>query len=240
MANSPQTAVSTEAAILPTTGQFLDSGKTGVVHAIDSEKVPKEYHEGDEETELRVYRRLGQHPHIAKLLETRTDGSIVLERGISLRKICRAPSANEIPIQTKYLHSCGIVHADVGCSNWILTGEDHIKLIDFEGCSIDGDPADSCYEWFSYCRSEPRVSRQTDIFAFGCAIYEVLTGRPPYHELQESCEPSRQVEKLYVNQRFPDVAKLPLGQLMQRCWHGQISSMSEVIQELEAFLATLG
>jgi hypothetical protein len=23
-------------------------------------------------------------------------------------------------------------------------------MVDFEGCSIDGEPTDSCYEWFSY------------------------------------------------------------------------------------------
>lgn len=45
-----------------------------------------------------------------------------------------------------YLHSCDIIHSDVGCHNWILTGEDYVKLIDFEGCSIDGGPAGSCYE----------------------------------------------------------------------------------------------
>ena len=233
---------------LPNTRQFLAAGKSGVVYGIDPERVLKEFHDGDGgKIERRVYQRLGSHPNIAKVLDTRTDGSIILERGTPLRTILRASSANEIPIPTKvhwlrhaaegyrYLHARDIIHSDIGCNNLILMGKDHIKLIDFEGCSIDGGPADSCYEWFSYCPSIPRVSRRTDIFAFGCAIYEVLTGRPPYHELEKSDEPYKQVEELYANQYFPDITNLPLCQLIQSCWYGDINSMSEVIQELDAF-----
>jgi serine/threonine protein kinase len=234
-------------AILPNTRQFLAAGKSGVVYRIDPERVLKEFHDVDAgEIERQVYRRLGSHPSIAKLLETRTDGSIILERGTPLRTICRDSSANETPIQTKvhwlrhaaegyqYLHTCNIIHGDVGCHNLILTGKGRVKLIDFEGCSIDGGPAGSCYEWFSYRPSIPEVSKRTDIFAFGCAIYEVLTRRPPYHEFEASDDPYKQVEELYTNQQFPDITNLPLGQLIQSCWCGDVS-FREVIQELEAF-----
>ena len=234
--------------MLPNIVQFLAAGKSGVVHGIDPERVLKQFHDSDGgEIERRVYQRLGSHPNIAKLLDTWTDGSIILERGTPLRTICRASSADEIPIQTKvhwlrhaaegyqYLHACGIIHSDIGCNNLILTGEDLVKLIDFEGCSIDGGPAGSCYEWFSYCPSMPRVSQRTDIFAFGCAIYEVLTGRPPHHELEASDDPYKQVEELYANQCFPNVTNLPLGDLIQSCWYGEINSMNKVIQELEVF-----
>jgi serine/threonine protein kinase len=233
--------------ILPDTRQFLAAGKSAVVYGIDSERVIKEFHDCEAgKIERQVYQRLGAHPHIAKLLEVRTDGSIILERGTPLRMICRAPFAKEIPIQTKvhwlrhaaeghlYLHNRNIIHGDIGCHNWILTGEDNIKLIDFEGCSIDGGPAGSCYEWFSYCPSMPRVSQRTDIFAFGCAIYEVLTGRPPHYEFETSDEPCMQVEELYATGHFPEVTHLPLCKTIQGCWYGDISSMGEIIQELEA------
>ena len=228
--------------------QFLAAGKSGVVYAIDDKRILKEFQESDRgEVERRAYHRLGSHPHIAKLLATRTDGSLVLERGDVLRTICRSPSANGISIQIKlswlrqaaegyqHSHDCNIIHGDVGCHNIILTREGYLKIVDFEGCSIDGEPADSCYEWFSYRPSIPRVDRRTDIFAFGCAIYEVMTGRPPYHELEASNDSYQQVEQLYTNHRFPDVTSLPLGVLMQSCWHGDFTSMSEVLQELDAF-----
>ena len=68
-----------------------------------------------------------------------------------------------------------------------------------------------------------------------CAIYEVITGRPPHHELRSSDDPYGQVERLYTENCFPDVTLLPLGRLMQSCWHGNLNSMSEIIEELEAF-----
>ena len=228
--------------------QFLAAGKSGIVYGIDYKSILKEYLESDSgEVERRVYQRLGSHPNIAKLLRTRKDGSIVLERGKVLRTICRSPSVNKIPIQRKlrwlrhaaegyqHLHDCNIIHADVGCNNLILTRKGYLKIIDFEGCSIDGEPADTCYEWFSYRPSIPRVTRRTDIFAFGCLIYEVMAGRPPHHELEASNDRYRQVEQLYANNHFPDVTSLPLGHLIQSCWHGDFNSMSEVIRELEAF-----
>lgn len=57
----------------------------------------------------------------------------------------------------------------------------------------------------------PRVSRGTDIFTFGCVIYELSTGRQPYHELEASDDPDKQVEELYATQQFPDITNLPLG-----------------------------
>ena len=116
----------------------------------------------------------------------------------------------------------------------ILTKNDRLKIIDFEGCSIDGEEASSCYECFSYRRSTPLVSKQTDIFAYGCVMYEIMTGTPPYHELEKSDDRVRLVELQYQENRFPDVRHLPLGEVMQSCWHGTLSSMSEVIQALEA------
>ena len=235
-------------AVVPETKRFLAAGKSGVVYEIDPERVLKEYHDADAcETEHIVYKRLDSHPNIAKVLEIRTDGSLVLERGTPLRSIIRAPSNNEISIETKvrwlrhaaegyrYLHTHGIIHGDVGSHNLVLTGQDCIKLIDFEGCSIDGGPAGSCYEWFSYRPSMPRVSRGTDIFAFGCVIYEVSTGRPPFHELEASDDRYERVEQLYTTQQFPDITNLPLGSMMRQCWEGKASSMSEIITELEAF-----
>lgn len=234
------------------TFEFLGSGKSGVVYGIDSTRVLQVYHDEEAgEIERRVYQRLSSHPNVATLLETRTDGSILLERGVALRTICQASSFNGTPLPTqvrwlkhaaegyRYLHHSGIIHADVGCHNLILAQDGYVKLIDFEGCSIDGGTAGSCYEWFSYCPSTPRVTRGTDIFAFGCAVYELSTGRPPYHHLEASENKYRQVEDFYAYKIFPAVAKLPLGRLVHKCWNGSFSTMEHVIRELDAYHAGL-
>jgi len=228
---------------------YLSNGKSAIVYEIDKTRVLKVFAVDANQAamEHQAYKRIGSHPNIVNLLATLKDGSIVLERGDVLRTVCRFPSANKIPIRRKlhwltqaargyqHLHDRNIIHADIGCNNMILTKEDDLKLIDFEGCSIDGGPADACYEWFSYRPSEPQVSRKTDIFAFGCAIYEVMTGRQPYHELQESAPGTNQVQQLYADNQFPDVTSIPLDEVILRCWLGEFDSMNEVIQGLEAF-----
>lgn len=90
--------------ILPNTRQFLAVRKLGVVYRIDPERVLKEFYDGNGgEIKRRVYQRLGLYPNIAKVLDIRTDSSIILERGIPFRIIYRASSANKIPILIKVL-----------------------------------------------------------------------------------------------------------------------------------------
>ncbi|KAK5442635.1 hypothetical protein LTS15_010953 [Exophiala xenobiotica] len=117
----------------------------------------------------------------------------------------------------------------------ILTPDDNLKIIDFEGCGMDGAQAKSCYEGFSYRRSVPSTSKQTDIFAFGCAAYEIITGKPPYHELEKLDGNSSLVEQRYEQNQFPNVFDLPLGALMRSCWQGEAKSMADIRRQLEAF-----
>ncbi|EXJ82308.1 serine/threonine protein kinase [Capronia epimyces CBS 606.96] len=226
----------------------LDVGKSGIVYALDARRVVKRY-EGDNDDEIdaerEVYDRLGPHPNIAGFLGALDDGSIVLERGQVLRdRLSEQTRTRPIPLRTKYrwikqaatglqyLHDCNIIQADVGCRNMIIA-HGNLKLIDFEGCSIDGNPPTSSYEWFSYKPSTPRATVQTDIFALGCAIYEIITGKPPYHDLKGLKDARERVERLYDSNQFPDVADLPMGSLMLDCWHGKFSSMREVVERIE-------
>ena len=114
----------------------------------------------------------------------------------------------------------------------ILAQDEHLKIIDFAGCSIDGEEATSCYEWFSYRPSTPEVSIQTDIFAYGCALYEIETGRNPHHELNGFDDRNRRIKELYQQKAFPCVAHLVLGKVIQGCWNSEFVSMSEVIRSL--------
>ena len=158
----PQFSSNVEINSIPSeTWTYLAAGKSGIVYGIDQQRVLKQFHDVDgKDVEHRAYERLGSHPNIAKLLGIQRDGSIILERGTVLRSICQYPSAGEISIQKKlswlkhaaqgyqHLHDCDIIHGDVGCNNMIVTKEDYVKIIDLEGCSIDGESANSCYEWF--------------------------------------------------------------------------------------------
>ena len=104
------------------------------------------------------------------------------------------------------MHTYNIVHADIKCDDLILMEDDRVKLIDFEGSSIDGEPLNQQIHATNSpfrilpVRTTGSLSLRTDVFAFGFAIYEILTGRPPYHELEASNNPNpyRQVEDVRI------------------------------------------
>lgn len=222
--------------------EFLAVGGSGIIYAIDEDRILKEFHEEGIDVERRALERLGVHVNIVRCLGA-AHNSLILERGRTVRTVIRESGANQVPLHTKirwlheaaegtrYMHDNGIIHADTGCNNWIVV-QDRLKIIDFEGSSIDGEDAGACYEWFSYKESSPRISRKTDIFAFGCAIYEVMTGRQPYDELLPCEDRMIRVKKLYAKNKFPEVENIPLGKLMQGCWNGTFDTMDEVLQEL--------
>ncbi|EHY52794.1 hypothetical protein HRR83_007657 [Exophiala dermatitidis] len=234
--------------------ECIDVGKSGNVYALDARRVVKRY-EGDIDAEIRaereVYERLGRHPNIAEFLGALDDGSIILERGQVLRDRLLAEqqqtsARSMIPLRTKYrwvkqaatglqhLHDHNIIQADVGCRNMIIAHRDgNLKLIDFEGCSIDGKGPNSSYEWFSYKPSTPRATVQTDIFALGCAIYEIVTGSHPHCELKGFKDAQERVERLYESNQFPQVAHLPMGAIMLDCWQGKFKSMREIVESIE-------
>lgn len=238
--------------------QYITAGGSGLVYGIDKKRVVKQYFEGEErdaERERLAYTRLGSHPNIAIYLGSLNDGSIILERGQPLREEYSKSNTDKTPLHKRlrwlrqaaeglrYAHEKGIVQADVGCHNMMLkracgimvwTESDCLKLIDFGGASIDGGEHGSCYQWYNYRPSTPEVSKQTDIFAFGCVIYEILTGRHPYHQFEASENRSHIVKQLYEENQFPDTTNLPLGHVMQGCWHRTFTSMDEVVQALKA------
>lgn len=229
--------------------EFLAVGAAGIVYAIDEERVLKDFQGDGIDVERQALERLGLHPSIVNYLGS-TNNGLIFERGKPIRKILQERGADQIPLHIKYCwlkeaaegirhaHKNGIVLADDGCNNWIIVSG-HLKLIDFEGCSIDGKEAGACYEWFSYKESTPAaITQKTDIFAYGCAVYEVLTGRPPHAELLATDDRFHRIRQLYAQNQFPEVEGMPLCNLMLGCWHNTFSSMDDVLHEFHSLPIT--
>ena len=230
--------------------ELIGIGGSAVVYGIDDASVLKEYFDESDEgitIERHAFDRLGSHCNIVQRLGEPNHRSIILERGQPLSTAYGFTNTTTKKLQLdqklrwireaaeglRHIHKKGIVHADFGCLNMILI-EDRLKIIDFGGCSIDGSEALAGYNWYNR-RALTCPNLETDIFAYGCAVFEILTGKPPYHEFEECAERETTVQRLYAQGRFPAVEQqMPLRDLILGCWHGTFRSMDDVQQFLDA------
>ncbi|KAF5121152.1 Calmodulin-binding receptor-like cytoplasmic kinase 3 [Metarhizium anisopliae] len=225
---------------------LIGIGGSAIVYGIDEATVLKEYYDETDECiaiERRVFDRLGLHRNIVQCLGEHNSRSIILERGQPLSNVT-GHTGTKAQLEQKlqwirdaaeglrHMHRSGIIHADFGCKNMVLV-DDRVKVVDFGGCSIDGSEALAGYNWYNR-RGSMSPSLETDIFAFGCAVFEILTGKLPYHEFQDCPERDKIVQQLYAELRFPAVEQLPLRELMLGCWHGTLGSMDQVARCLDA------
>jgi serine/threonine protein kinase len=227
--------------------EVLAVGTSAVVYALSDACVLKKYPSANEsfQRETLVYERLGPHDNIARLFRTTTTG-IVLERGECLRKVLQGrerrdhSSENLIwAIQAAegllHMHLMKVVDADVGPHNLILVDSKQIKWLDFEGSGIDDQSASASYDIHYWRPTEGNPSVDTDIFAFGCLLFEIEQGWPPYSDIFGHLplhERVKQIERLYSEGQYPDVSGLFFGQIILACWNGRFRDMAEVLVAL--------
>ncbi|RVX71572.1 hypothetical protein B0A52_03756 [Exophiala mesophila] len=233
--------------------EILAVGTSAAVYALDEARVLKKHPSANEafQREKRIYDRLGQHDNIARLFGTTSTG-LVLERGECLRKVLlqrkesRKSDSEMIlnliwAIQAAegllHIHSRGVIHADVGPHNLILVdSKRQIKWVDFEGSGIDDEPATASYDIHYWRPTEgDDASVNTDIFAFGCLLFEIEQGFPPYSDVFGDLplhERVMQIERLYSQGQYPDISGLFFGQVILGCWTLRFQDMAQVLVAL--------
>lgn len=213
--------------------ELLDDGTALKSPFPDSEI---ESHILDIAKEASIYRRIGPHPRLVRLLGHSRDG-LVLEymKNGDLKTYLQDHDSISMSLKLKWvyqvaeavdlLHRSRVIHCDIKPRNFLLDAALDIRIIDFSGSSVDGSkPASGEGTRFylpRHWRDPPTVT--TDLFALGSTLYEILQGTSPYEEI-----PSDEVERLFTQKEFPDVSGIPCGPIIKQCWLSQVDSAAYV------------
>ena len=201
----------------------------------------------------------GMHYLVMEYVEGRDLASIVKDLGVldvQQAADCTLQAARGL----QYAHEQGIVHRDMKPGNLLLDKKGTVKILDMglaliagaevapagpERLTNTGQVMGTCdYMAPEQALDTHAADHRADIYALGCTLYRLLTGKPPYEgetlmqillahresPIPSLCEarPEAPVELDACFQRM--VAKEP-GDRQQ--------SMAEVVAELEAVLAVL-
>lgn len=208
-------------------------------------KCPFPGSEADLRCEQQAYELLGHHPRIAHYhgrfnnvgceLEYYQNGCIdkVMTTTAIQGELPYLKWAEQIAEALVYIHSKGIIHCDLRTPNILVTDTFDVVLADFASCCIDGVKVSTVVNtaryrppsWENY--EEYKESHQDDFFAFGSVMYFLITRESPYNDLED-----HEAIKLYTAGKFPDVSRWPLGALMNKCWRGEYSTASQLLEDV--------
>lgn len=162
----------------------------------------------------------------------------VLKRMTTFDEECTRYYGAEILDTIDYMHARGVIHRDLKPENVLLDDQMHVKITDFGTAKIldipkkpaqdgtgnntpgAGDPMDGSEnnkansfvgtaEYVSpELLTDKRACKASDLWAFGCIIYQLLAGRPPFKAANEYLTFQKIVALDYrFPPGFPDVAK---------------------------------
>ncbi|TPX32600.1 hypothetical protein SmJEL517_g04340 [Synchytrium microbalum] len=138
----------------------------------------------------------------------------------------------------EYLHGKGVVHCDLKCANILTTKNGETKLSDFgvskqlnvldkDTKAVVGTP-----NWMA-----PEVielngaSTKSDIWSMGCTIIEMLTGRPPYWDLNPMTTLFRIVED--DGPPLPEGISNDMRAFLTRCFQKDTTKRADATELLQ-------
>ncbi|RDW67051.1 hypothetical protein BP5796_09800 [Coleophoma crateriformis] len=139
-----------------------------------------------------------------------------------------------------FVHSCHVVHGDIGLHNILFSREPHARMIlaDFGGSRIDQSQflswpsARYRMEGRDYQSGETyEPTEQHDIFALGMVIYEIMTWSQAWKGKEHP-----EVLALIRQQQFPDLQLVTLKameEVIGNCWGRQYVVASDLLSDLE-------
>lgn len=188
-----------------------------------------------------------QTPYLALELYSALNLKLILREGHELIAHLAEKIAKDAANGLHYFHERGWIHCDLKPDNMLVDDEGNLKLIDF---TIAQKPKKNLLRFLgvkqpvrgtrSYMSPEQirgeTLDRRADVYSFGCVMFELLTGRPPY----TASSPNELLEKhlkagipsvmVYNNNVSRECADL-IRRMIAKKKEARPQSMWEVLQE---------
>ncbi|ERG64692.1 hypothetical protein L332_09560 [Agrococcus pavilionensis RW1] len=145
------------------------------------------------------------HEHVVTVFDSGTDGSTaflvmqllpgpavaeLLEGGEPLPIDRAVEIAEQTAAALAAIHSIGIVHRDIKPANLVFDASGRLKVVDFGIASVEGTSGQltatstivgsAAYMAPEQADGGGRATPATDLYALGCVMTTLLTGRPPF------------------------------------------------------------
>ncbi|KAF2186956.1 Pkinase-domain-containing protein [Zopfia rhizophila CBS 207.26] len=146
------------------------------------------------------------------------------------------PIARELALGLKFIHEAGVLHRDLKCNNILINEDGTVQLCDFgvsgtlepdiaKRSTIVGTPywmaPELQKEWVKDADPNSRVrpkevlyGSEVDIWAYGCTVFEMATGFPPFHKTVQWKLPETGIPRLEGN-RFSDNLKALVAYVLE-------------------------
>jgi len=163
-----------------------------------------------------------------------------------LKQMCSALAA---------AHGLGVVHRDLKPANFLITKDGDIKLSDF-GLALVGSASKltaagktmGTYYYMApeQIRGSDDINTKTDLYALGCVLFEMLSGRPPFlgetpaeilHKHLK--EPPPRISDLVKDLPQPGIADKLIGSLLEKDYRKRPEN-AEAVAEMIGAAVTAG
>ncbi|KAF7113949.1 hypothetical protein CNMCM5793_006132 [Aspergillus hiratsukae] len=149
-----------------------------------------------------------------------------------------------------FVHSKDVVFGDLRIEVCWLEKDLSLKLLGFLDAVYQAPRFGTRYinqlgryeqEQFHPCH-KPRwdsllATTQTDLFVWGCLIYQLMTGFWPGHERQRS---DAEIRAMFVSRQWPSLEPEYLGGIVRKCWDYQYRDVEHLKTDLIRFLTDEG
>lgn len=193
---------------------------------------------------LGFFNKLNEYWLVLEYANLGNMGSLISNYG-PLEEQTVAVYAKQILHGMDYLHKNKVIHRDIKPSNLLLTTGSELMLADF-GCSFKMEASQTnegniagLKGSMSYmapeCLKETTLSRKADIWALGCTLLEMVTGKQPWAERKFDNVFSLMLEVATKNvtPAVPDTLSPELKDFLSKCLQREPkdrSSAEELLQ----------